>query len=61
MNFPAHRDDPLTETLRAVAGIAADNTYADTFVAFQANMVYGGRTDFATAIATLDAIANGLR
>lgn len=55
--FPAYRDDPLAETLRAVDGIAADPGFAQNYATFQRDMVYGAAADFETAIATLQTLA----
>jgi hypothetical protein len=51
--YPAYRDDPLGETLRAVASITNDKTYADEYAAFLRDMVYGDVISFETASATL--------
>ena len=51
--FPAYRENPLAETLRAVASIAADPGFAADYASFRRNMVYGEGPDFETAIATL--------
>ena len=58
--FPAYRDNPLAETLRAVAGIAADAAFAGYYATFLRDMVYGDAPDFGTAIATLKALAEPL-
>ncbi|MGC9954512.1 MAG: nucleotidyl transferase AbiEii/AbiGii toxin family protein [Rhizomicrobium sp.] len=55
--FPAYRDNPLTETLRAVAGIAADPGFADGYATFLRDMVYGEGVEFETAIGTLNTLA----
>jgi len=55
--FPAYRDNPLAETLRAVAGIAADSTFAAGYATFQRDMVYGEGADFEAAIETLKFLA----
>jgi predicted nucleotidyltransferase component of viral defense system len=59
--FPAYRDDPLAETLRAVEAIAADAGFARGYATFQRDMVYGKASDFGTAIATLKAMAELLK
>jgi len=59
--FPAYRDDPLAETLRAVEGIAADADSARGYASFRRDMVYGEAPDFETAIATLKAMAESLK
>ena len=40
--FPAYRDNPLAETLRAAAGIAADAGFAASYATFRRDMAYGG-------------------
>jgi predicted nucleotidyltransferase component of viral defense system len=59
--FPAYRDDPLAETLRAAEGIAADRDFAASYATFRRDMVYGEGPDFETAIATLKSLAKLLR
>jgi hypothetical protein len=59
--FPAYREDPVAETLRAVAGLAADDRFANAYAAFLRDMVYGEAPDFKTALATVSALADGLR
>jgi hypothetical protein len=58
--FPAYREDPIRETLRAVAGLADDQRFADAHAAFVRDMVYGGAGEFRTALATVAAMADGL-
>jgi hypothetical protein len=59
--FPAYRDDPLAETLRAVERIAADADFARDYARFRRDMVYGEAADFETAIAALKAMAEALK
>lgn len=58
--FPAYRENPVAETLRAVAGLATDDRFAGHYAAFLRDMVYGEAPDFKTALATVSALANGL-
>jgi hypothetical protein len=58
--FPAYRDNPLAETLRAVEGIAADPRFAADYATFRRDMVYGEGPYFATALQTLKRIAQEL-
>jgi hypothetical protein len=58
--FPAYREDPLRETLRAVEGLAADPGYARQYDEFQRSMVYGNRAACAECIATLQGLAGRL-
>jgi hypothetical protein len=55
--FPAYRNNPLAETLQAVADIAADPTFTAGYATFQRDMVYGERVEFETAIETLKTLA----
>jgi hypothetical protein len=59
--FPAYRENPVAETLRAVAGLATDERFANHYTAFLRDMVYGETPDFKTALATVSALADGLR
>ena len=59
--FPAYRENPVAETLRAVAGLAADDRFASRYAAFLRDMVYGETPDFKTALATVSALAGRLR
>jgi hypothetical protein len=59
--FPAYRDDPVAETLRAVAGLAEDQRFADAYALFLRDMVYGEAPDFKTALATVSGLAGTLR
>jgi predicted nucleotidyltransferase component of viral defense system len=51
--FPAYREDPMRETLRAVEGLAADAGYARQYAEFQRLMVYGDDAEYAACIGTL--------
>jgi hypothetical protein len=59
--FPAYRKNPVAETLRAVGGLAADDRFASYYAEFLRDMVYGEVPDFKTALATVSALADGLR
>jgi hypothetical protein len=59
--FPAYREDPIRETLRAVAGLAGDQRFADAYVAFVRDMAYGETAEFRTALATVGIMADGLK
>jgi Nucleotidyl transferase AbiEii toxin, Type IV TA system len=59
--FPAYRDNPLAETLRAVDLIATDAVFAASYAVFGRDMVYGEKPEFAAAIATLKMLAAHLR
>ncbi|HUZ66627.1 MAG TPA: nucleotidyl transferase AbiEii/AbiGii toxin family protein, partial [Beijerinckiaceae bacterium] len=58
--FPAYRDNPLVETLRAAAGIASDPNYAVSYASFRRTMVYGAKPEFTTAAAAVTTIAEHL-
>jgi predicted nucleotidyltransferase component of viral defense system len=59
--FPAYRDNPVTETLKAVEGLVFDPVYAASFANFCRDMVYGEAPDFAAAMTAVKAIADHLR
>lgn len=59
--FPAYRENPVAETLRAVGGLAANDRFASHYAEFLRDMVYGELSDFKTALATVSALADGLR
>jgi predicted nucleotidyltransferase component of viral defense system len=58
--FPAYRENPLRETLRAVEGLAADPDYARRYQEFQRLMVYGSNLKYAACIATMRDLAERL-
>jgi predicted nucleotidyltransferase component of viral defense system len=60
-DFPAYEADPLSETLKAIEAIAADAEFAKNYATFLRDMVYGDAPDFATAIGTLEGLADLLR
>jgi hypothetical protein len=59
--FPAYRANPVAETLRAVAGLAADPDFASRYAIFQRDMVYGETVDFKTAVTALVALATQVK
>jgi len=59
--FPAYRENPIAETLRAAAGMANDPEFANRYARFRRDMVYGESPDFETAIATIVALADRLK
>lgn len=59
--FPAYRENPVAETLRAVEGLARDDRFATSYTTFLRDMVYGDAPDFRTALASVSALADGLR
>lgn len=58
--FPAYRDDPIRETLRAVEGLAASPEYASRFATFRRDMVFGDEIEFTACVATLKELAGDL-
>jgi predicted nucleotidyltransferase component of viral defense system len=58
--FPAYRENPIAETLRAVAGLANNPDFANRYAAFRRDMVYGESPEFETAFATITALAGRL-
>jgi predicted nucleotidyltransferase component of viral defense system len=59
--FPAYRENPVAETLRAVEGLAKDPDFAARYAAFRRDMVYGESPEFKTAMATITALAGRLK
>jgi len=59
--FPAYRENPIAETLWAVGWLATDDRFASHYAAFLRYMVYGEAPDYKTALATVSALAEGLR
>jgi hypothetical protein len=47
-------------TLRAIEGIPKDKIFVDEYADFQRDMVYGDKPDFATAVGSLNALADQL-
>ncbi len=58
--FPAYRENPLAETLRAVEGLAVDLGYSRQYEEFQRFMVYGGKADYTACIGVLRDLAERL-
>ena len=58
-SFPAWKKEPLGETLRAIEGIPKDKVFVDA-TRISSDMVYGDKPDFATAMATLNTLADHL-
>jgi predicted nucleotidyltransferase component of viral defense system len=58
--FPAYRDNPIAETLRAVAGMSGDPGFARRYTSFLRDMVYGDTPNFETALSTVASLARRL-
>ena len=58
--FPAYRQNPMLETLRAVEGLAADPGYARRYGEFQRLMVYGSGVEYRICIDTLRELSRQL-
>jgi hypothetical protein len=58
--FPAYRENPMRETLRAVEGLTADPEYARRYGEFQQLMVYGNEVEYAACIGTLRELSGRL-
>ncbi len=54
--FPAYRENPIAETLRAVASLAADPSYASRYASFQRDMVYGDPIGYEEVMTTVSAL-----
>ncbi len=59
--FPAYRDDPVGETLRAVAGLGEDDRFTKAYAAFLRDMVYGEVPEFKAAPAAVTALGGHLK
>jgi hypothetical protein len=59
--FPAYRENPMRETLRAVEGLAADSEYARRHREFQRLMVYGAAVEYSECIDTLNELVGRKR
>ncbi len=44
--FPAYRENPIAETLRAVGGLATDARFEIDYTTFLRDMVYGETPNF---------------
>ena len=60
-DFPAYQADPVTETVKAIEGIASSAQAAVDYANFSRDMVYGDAVDFETAVGTLRNFAKHLR
>jgi len=58
--FPAYRENPMRETLRAVGGLAANPGYASRYEEFERLMVYGGAETYSAALQTLQLLVSQL-
>ena len=58
--FPAYREDPLRETLRAVEGLAANAGYARQYGEFQRLMVYGSSVEYGACYDILKELSDAL-
>jgi hypothetical protein len=59
--FPAYREDPMRETLRAVEGLAVDPGYARKYGEFERSMVYGDKIEYAACTRTLRELSAHIR
>jgi len=59
--FPAYRDDPIAETLRAIDGIVADANFAERYATFLRDMVYGEKPEFKEAVGTVVGFSEQLK
>jgi Nucleotidyl transferase AbiEii toxin, Type IV TA system len=59
--FPAYRENPLAETLRAVEGLSASSGYARRYREFQRLMVYGDGVEYAECIGTIRKVSEQLQ
>ncbi len=59
--YSAYREDPISETRKAVAALEADPVYAERYQQFHANMVYRDPVEFAQALDTLRELTSSLK
>lgn len=59
--FPAWRNDPLGETLRAIEDIPKDKVFVDGYANFVRDMVYDDGPDFNTAMGSLRTLGDRLK
>jgi predicted nucleotidyltransferase component of viral defense system len=59
--FPAYREDPMRETLRAVEGLAADAGYTRQYTEFKRLMVYGSRAEYGMCYDTLKELSDAVK
>jgi hypothetical protein len=59
--FPAYRENPIAETLKAVKGLSRDPDFAARYATFRRDMVYGESPDFETALYTIQSLASRLQ
>lgn len=52
--FPPYRDNPMVETLRAIAALRTDSGYAQSYARLLQDMVYGEKIDYAACLGTLN-------
>lgn len=58
--FPAYRDDPIGETIRAVGRMTDDPAFAERYATFLRDMVYGEVSEFDRAISSVLGLAGRL-
>jgi hypothetical protein len=57
--FPAYRENPLVETLRAIQALTSDDSYAQCYAEFHRNMVYAEKAvDYRTCLETLKKLSH---
>lgn len=59
--FPAYRDNPIKETIRAVDGMRGNPEFAERYRSFLRGMVYAEAPAFEEALATIAALADRLK
>ena len=60
--FPAYRENPVAETLRAIEELESDTYYAQTYATFYRDMVYGDiSAEFAACMKTIRKLSMILR
>jgi hypothetical protein len=59
--LPLYRNNPITETMRAVTALQTDSGYAECYERFLREMVYGEQVTFSTCLGTLNELAEHIR
>ncbi len=59
--FPAYREDPMRETIRAVEGMAGNREFAERYRTFLRQMVYSAAPEFDEALATIESLTARLK
>lgn len=59
--FPAYREDPLRETMKALEGLTGSSEYSGRYAEFERLMVYGEKVEFQRCVGVLVEISAELK